>query len=217
MTIEKKITQIWIGPKPAPLKWMHSWRDKHTDWEYSIFNDEMLRSRKWKNQHLIEHYYNTKKYPGVSDLIRYELIYEQGGFWPEADMECLNNCEELFTAPDNYAYTCYENEKARPNFVQPIMACNPGNQFVRMLIETLNQLKPEQLHPEPWRSTGNGWLSTLIPNNLHQLRIWPSHFFIPQYYFRESKRYDGDDKIYAEHHWGSTGMPWTTDYSKATL
>jgi mannosyltransferase OCH1-like enzyme len=65
---------------------MHTWRDKHPDWKYSIFDDTMLKSRKWKNQHLIEHYYNTGKWPGVSDLIRYELLYEQGGFWPEADM-----------------------------------------------------------------------------------------------------------------------------------
>ena len=33
--IEKKMTHIWIGPKPAPLKWMYTWRDKHPDWEYS--------------------------------------------------------------------------------------------------------------------------------------------------------------------------------------
>lgn len=214
--IEKKLTQIWIGPKPAPLKWMYTWRDKHPDWEYSIFTDEMLRSRKWKNQHLIEHYYNTKKYPGVSDLIRYELLYERGGFWPEADMSCMNNCEELFTSPDNFAYTCYENEKGRPNFVQPIMACNPENVFVKMLIDTLHNLKASQLAPEPWRSTGNGFLSTLVPNNLHHLTIWPSHYFIPQFYARGAKRYEGPDKIYADHHWGSTGMPWTTDYAEAT-
>jgi len=105
MNIEKKMTQIWIGPKKAPLKWMHTWRDKHLDWEYSIFTDEMLKSRKWHNQHLIEHYYNTKKWPGVSDLIRYELLYERGGFWPEADMTCLENTDELFTSPEDHAYS----------------------------------------------------------------------------------------------------------------
>ena len=113
MNIEKKITQIWIGPKPAPLKWMLTWRDKHPGWEYNIFTDEMLKARKWKNQSLIEHYYNTGKYPGVSDLIRLELLYEHGGFMPEADMSCVNNTEELFTSPEHYAYSCYENEKGR--------------------------------------------------------------------------------------------------------
>ena len=87
MNIEKKMTHIWIGPNPAPLKWMNTWPEKHPDWEYSVFTDEMLHKRKWYNQHLIEEYYRRHCWAGVADLIRYELIYERGGFWPEADSE----------------------------------------------------------------------------------------------------------------------------------
>ena len=65
-SIEKKLSLIWIGPKPAPLKWMYTWRDKHPDWEYSIFTDAMLKERRWYNQHLIEHYYNARAWCGVS-------------------------------------------------------------------------------------------------------------------------------------------------------
>jgi mannosyltransferase OCH1-like enzyme len=216
MNIEKKITQIWIGPNPAPMAWMDTWKEKHPEWEYEIFTDQMLKDRKWMNQHLIEHYYNNKRWAGVSDLIRYELLLERGGFFPEADMECYHNTDELFTSPPHIAYTCYENELYRANFVQPILACNPGNMFVRMLVETLHQLRADQLHYEPFRSTGNEFLSKHIPMNLDKVKVWPSHYFIPQFYVRESKRYDGTDKVYAEHHWGSTGMPWTKQYSTAT-
>ena len=212
MNIEKKITQIWIGPKKPPLQWMYTWRDKHPDWKYSIFTDDMLKTRVWRNQHLIEHYYKTNKFQGVSDLIRYELIYEQGGFWPECDMECLENTEELFDAPQNYAYTCFENESYRKNNVQPIMAANPGNEFLKHLIETLNKLQSHKLSQEPFRSTGNAFLAKHIPDWSHQLRIWPSHYFIPQFYLKESKRYNGPDKIYADHYWGSTGHHFSKGY-----
>lgn len=205
MNIEKKITQIWIGPKPAPLEWMYTWRDKHPDWEYSIFDDDMLREKEWINAELIDHYYNTGKYQGVSDLIRYELILERGGFWPEADMVCLENTEELFNAPACHAYTCYENELYRGYNVQPIMAANPGNKFLQHLVDTLSQLTPSQLHPEPFRSTGNAFLAQHVPHWSDRLRIWPSHYFIPQFYLHGSKRYDGPDKVYADHYWGSTG------------
>lgn len=214
MNIEKKITQIWIGPKPAPLQWMHTWRDRHPGWKYSIFTDEMLKSRKWHNQHLIDHYYNTRKWPGVSDLIRYELLYERGGFWPEADMVCLENTEELFTSPKDHAYTCYENEKGRKDFVQPIMACNPGNQFVKHIIDVLHQLSAEDLHPEPFRSTGNLFLSRHINSWSDKLTIWPSHYFIPLFYIGGAKRYDGPDKVYADHKWGSTGHANSVSYEK---
>ena len=215
MNIEKKITQIWVGPKPAPIQWMHTWRDKHPDWEYTIFTDEMLKSRKWHNQHLIDHYYNTGKFPGVSDLIRYELLYENGGFMPEADMVCLENTEELFTSPANHAYSCYENEKVRKNYIQPIMACNPENAFVKHLIDTLHKLKPNQLHSSPFMSTGNKFLSEQIGNWHHVLTVWPSHYFIPQFYSKGSKRYSGPDKIYADHLWGSTGHAFSKNYKDA--
>lgn len=215
MNIEKKLTQIWIGPKPAPSKWLDTWRDKHTDWEYSVFTDEMLKARKWHNQHLIDHYYNSKKWPGVSDLIRYELLYEQGGFWPEADMVCLENTDELFTAPKDHAYSCYENEKGRHNFIQPIMACNPGNEFVKHVIDTLHKLQAHQLSPEPFRSTGNAFLAQHVPNWKHKLTIWPSHYFIPLFYIGGAKRYDGPDKVYADHKWGSTGHANSVAYERA--
>jgi hypothetical protein len=50
MNIEKKLTQIWIGPKPAPMAWLNTWKEKHPDWEYSIFTDEMLKARNANGQ-----------------------------------------------------------------------------------------------------------------------------------------------------------------------
>jgi hypothetical protein len=183
MNIEKKLNQIWIGPNKPPLQWMHTWKDKHPDWEYSIFDDSMLHNRKWHNQHLI-------------------------------DMTCLENTDELFTAPKDHAYSCYENERGRHNFIQPIMACNPGNAFVKHIIDTLHILTPNELSPEPFRSTGNLFLSRHVPHWMHQLTVWPSHYFIPLFYIGGAKRYDGPDKVYADHKWGSTGHANSVAYSK---
>ena len=204
MNIEKKIIQIWIGPNPAPQQWIDTWKEKHPDWDCSVFTDEMLKSRKWKNQHLIDHYYQTKKWPGVSDLIRYELLYEQGGFMPEADSVCLERVDELFTSPPEHAYTCWENEKAKPGYVCPVLAANPGNAFLKDVIDILHASKPEYLSPEPFRSTGNLFLAGLVPRYRHMLTIWPSYFFVPQWYV--GPRYDGPGKIYADQFWGSTGQ-----------
>ena len=203
MNIEKKITQIWIGPKPPPTKWMNTWKEMHPDWEHTVFTDQMLKSRTWFNQHLIDHYYKTEKWPGVSDLIRYELLWEQGGFMPEADSACLRPVDELFTSPKNYAYSCYENEKYAPGFICPILACNPKNDLVGYIIKTLNKLKPHELNPEPFRSTGNLFLSKIVPK-FSTCTLFPSYFFVPQWYY--GPRYDGPGKIYSDQYWGSTGL-----------
>ena len=205
MNIEKKMTQIWIGPRPAPMKWMNTWKEKHPDWEYSIFTQQDLESRKFHNQHLIEHYYAMGLYSGVSDLIRYELLYERGGFFPEADFLCMENTDELFTAPKEFCYTCYEQEKIRPGFVQPILAANPGNDFVKTLVDILHPLRTDQMSRYPWKSTGNEWLAHVIPHFKPNIVIWPSHYFIPTHYDRAMPNYNGTDKVYAHHLWGSTG------------
>ena len=215
MNIEKKMTQIWIGPKPAPVKWMNTWKEKHPDWEYRIFTQKDLESRQFFNQHLIDHYYSKGLYSGVSDLIRYELLFEQGGFFPEADFLCIENTDELFTAPKEYCYTCYEQERIRPGFVQPILACNPGNEFVKTLVEILHPLRAEELSPYPWMSTGNQWLSHVVPHFNPKIVIWPSHYFIPTHYDRGMPSYTGQDKVYAHHLWGSTGGG--VNYSEGAL
>ena len=205
MNIEKKITQIWIGPKPAPLKWMNTWKEFHPDWEYSIFTQSDLEKRIFKNQHLIDRYFSENLFSGVSDLIRYELMYEIGGFFPEADFICKANTEELFTSPADYCYTCYEQEKIRPGYVQPILAANAGNEFLKQLTDELHLLDANQLSPFPWESTGNAWLSTVIPKFKPKITIWPSYYFIPEHYDQSVRKYKGREKVYANHVWGSTG------------
>jgi len=207
MNIEKKITQIWIGPKPPPTKWMNTWKEMHPDWEHTVFTDQMLKSRTWFNQHLIDHYYKTEKWPGVSDLIRYELLWEQGGFMPEADSQCLNAVDELLVSPPDYAYSCWENENAKPGYICPIYAANPKNELIGLIIDTLHKLSPQELNAEPFRSTGNLFLCNLIRNNpklKNKLTLWPSYFFVPQWYV--GPRYSGPGKIYADQFWGSTGL-----------
>ena len=207
MNLRKKMTHIWIGPHKPPLHWMNTWPEKHPEWEYEIFTDEMLKSRSWHNQHLIDRYYSMEKWAGVADLIRYELLYEEGGYLPPADSTCLHNTDELFTSPEDYSYTVFEGSpfKKHANFISPIQACNAGNEFVKLLIDTLHQVKADDLNPRPFIATGNQWLSQFVPDKeKHKLIIWPSHYFIPLHFRRGAKRYNGPDKVYAEQMWGNT-------------
>lgn len=197
---------IWVGPKPPPLKWMNTWKDKHPDWNYFIFTDEMLKARSWENQELINEYYRRGKFNGVADLIRYELLWEMGGFLPPADSECLHPIDELLDQPEHFCYSVYENEQYRKGFISPIMAASPGNRFVRTLIDTLHLLEPRQLRDQVWMSTGNEWLSRMIAqHNPQDIKIWPSYTLIPTHYDKRIKPYDGPERVYARQFWGSTG------------
>ena len=45
MSIPKIIHQLWIGTKPAPIKLMDTWKDKHPNFEYIYWNEEEFIKR----------------------------------------------------------------------------------------------------------------------------------------------------------------------------
>lgn len=204
MNIPNTLWHIWIGPKSPPTKWMNTWSEKHPSWNYKIIDNQFFQDKKFYNQHLIDEYMNRSFYNGVSDLIRYEILYEFGGFMPPADAICLENTEELWTEELDYCYTVYENETIRPGFVSPIYAANKNNKFLEILINDLHSLKPHQLKNKVFQSTGNEYVAKMIKKYNPKIKIFSSHYFIPTHYTELNKRYNGNEKIYADQFWGST-------------
>ena len=49
LKIPKIMGHIWVGHLQAPQTWMQTWRDFHPDWEYRLYDNEFLFSRRWKN------------------------------------------------------------------------------------------------------------------------------------------------------------------------
>ena len=208
ITIPNKLWQIWIGPKPAPTQWMNTWPKHHPNWDYKIIDNTVLENKQFHNRHLIDAYLNltrVDKYAGAADLIRYEMLYEHGGFMPGADAVCVNNTDELWIMDADYCYSVYENEQIRPGFISPIYACNPKNSFVEKIIDRLHSVSLDTLrNKEAWQVTGNEFLANFVKEISPKIKIFPSHFFIPEHFSDPTSRYTGPDKIYAEQNWGTT-------------
>ncbi len=205
MNIPALMTHIWIGSKAPPLHWMNTWPEQHPGWQYMVFDDALFHKTRFRNQILIDHYYSMEKYNAVADLIRYELLYDHGGFIPPADAVCLANTDELWREPEHKCYTVYEHERARPHFVSPIYAANPGNQFLEIIIRELGRVTPaDTVSKKVWQVTGNEFLRWMIKRHKPEIKIFPSHYFIPKHYSAKTPRYAGPDKVYADQMWGST-------------
>lgn len=197
--IPKNLAHIWIGPRPAPTAWMKTWQEKHSNWNYVLIDNKYMSERHFKNQHLIDEYMKRGKFAGVADLIRYEWLYENGGFLAPADSICLNNTDELFSA--KCGYVVYENEIIRPGLVSPLYACEKHNAFADTLIDELNKLSKYDLLT-PWISTGNKFMADMIEAKKPSLIFFPSHYFIPEHF--EGVKYSGSGKVYARQLFGET-------------
>lgn len=200
MKIPKILSHIWIGPKPPPLKWMNTWREKNPDWEYRLYDNEYLDSHDFQTRDQIDEYLKRGMYAGAADLLRYEILYKHGGFIAEADSECLLNIDELFLDGE-CLYTIYENEMVRGKLVSPILASSPGHDFVKCLIDGLKVIEPSKLI-EPWKETGNFYVATMIQEKKPNIVIWPSYYMIPNHFSGFS--YNGEGKIYANQKFATT-------------
>lgn len=223
--IEKNLHHIWVGPLPAPTKWLDTWIEKHPDWNYTLWDNEKVFSRTWRNQKQIDYYKSVGKWHGVADLIRYEILYEYGGFMPGADSECLLPIDELFDNDDElFAVRCGGEicdwaredggvdqdlplflKREDKRLIAPIYAARKGNDFLLKLIDGLHDVTK---FGEPWKTTGNVYCAAMLKKFEPKIVIWPMHYFIP-YHPRTIEagrpyKYIGTDKIYALHFWGTT-------------
>lgn len=213
--IPRRITQIWIGPLPAPEAWMRSWRDLNPGLPWRLFDNAALTARRWRNQPLIAEYFRRGEYAGVSDLIRYELLLEEGGFLPEADSICLRPVDALFE--DDRPFTCPEippelcaslGMPRKKGLLCPILGAPPGDPMLDLLIREIGMTPPEALE-KPWKGSGNHRLRRFFaehPDQAARLRLYPAHLFVPEHF--RGWRYDGPDQPFCRQMWGTTGAAY---------
>jgi len=108
-TIPKKVHFIWIGPSSFPagsVKNLSSWIDRHPSWEFCFWTDDPERElpvpgmrRRLVSEFdfgplspLIEELTN---WGGKSDLMRYMILYKEGGIYADHDVECVRPFHDL--------------------------------------------------------------------------------------------------------------------------
>lgn len=82
--IPKLVHQIWIGPKKRPDIWMDSVREfcKSCGYEYVLWDDQKVSEMQMINKSF---YDAETTYNGKSDILRYEILYQNGGIYIDAD------------------------------------------------------------------------------------------------------------------------------------
>jgi len=188
-----------VGPNKKPQRLMQTWKEKHPDFKFYEWNDETIKDFPFKTHKQISQMFSKKRYNGVSDLIRYEILNHFGGFVAPADSECLLPIDDLLKLG---CFACYENEEVRGDLVSPHLGACPGNKLLEAMIVELSK-KENVIANDPWIETGNQFLTDMIKKlNYQDIKILPSHTFIPDHY--SGCKYQGNKKVYAKHFWGST-------------
>jgi hypothetical protein len=250
MSIPKLITQVWVGPLPVPHAWTDTWQKFNPDWEYRLYGNDEIFGRKWQNQKMIDHYRRQAeqtaktgvfitsrgtKFTGekatlfawhvIADVVRYELLYELGGYQPGADSECFAPIGDFFDGCGIYTVRTgclYQESRDRifskmaegktldatdikqlrrldPFHASPILASIPGHPFLKKTIDALKKIKIKDMG-EAVDTTGNCLMARLIKENLE---ILPDLKF-PDFEISAGNPHGSDHSKFCRHHSGTT-------------
>lgn len=207
MKIPKIIHIIWVGDESKrPDNCIDTWRTKNPSWEVRVWGNKELDAIPWRNKAHIQAM-KQKELNGVADMMRYEILFEHGGFAVDADSICVRPLEDkLF---DLSVVTCFENERVRPGLLAAgYLAAEPGNSFIKHIIDDIGAMK-SVVEDMAWKTVGPGRLTDaynkyVLGNTGVDFMIHPSHYFIPEHYSGEKYTGHDTDNIYARQLWGST-------------
>ena len=215
MPIPRVIHQLWIGPKPAPTKFMESWREKHPDFEYNYWNEadldklystRSMQSSTGKNISLqcIDKIRSIEEINGKADIIRWEILYKYGGVFLDADSICIESFDDqLMSKP---AFAGWENEQVRKGLIatgtmgfpaeHPL--CKAAVDWV--LANEVSQAKTSQM---AWQTVGPLLLTRLMQTGAYKdVAVVSSWSFLPIHC--TGLEYIGHSKVFAFQEWGST-------------
>lgn len=89
------IHQIWIGPAAPPHFWMDTVKQfaETYGYTYMLWDDKTIQDLRPKNADILARFLREKRWPGAADIIRYEVMYEYGGVYIDADTVVLKPAE----------------------------------------------------------------------------------------------------------------------------
>ena len=150
MPISKLLHQIWIGPKPMPNKFMDTFKDKHPDFEYIRWTEAEIDRRgiKFECMNAIN---RMSEINGKADIIRWEILYQFGGIFQDADSVCIEPFDDTFL--EKTAFAGFENETAREGLVATgTMGFPPKHPLCRAAIDWMltNDTCPETCGKRAW-------------------------------------------------------------------
>lgn len=128
--IPKTVHFIWLGPHPFPLKSVEnvkSWMAKNPSWTFCFWTDrprplpvpgmQMRRVQDFSFSLLGDCFQKTTCFAEQSDVLRYEILYKEGGVYVDHDVKCLKPFDALNSAYDFYCGMDLPNTTSLPTSV----------------------------------------------------------------------------------------------------
>ena len=172
--IPKILHVIWIGKKNPPKWCIDSWRktyiNTYPQWKFMLWDEKGINKLNMINRDI---YDNEPTLRGKSDIARYEILYQYGGIFLDADsywIEKENSNLNILLEKAKNDFFCANEPKNKEYFANGVFGSSKNNILLMKIIEHLKTIYSEtkKKHPHKydiWRVTGPVPFSKIIVNN----------------------------------------------------
>jgi mannosyltransferase OCH1-like enzyme len=201
--IPKKIHQIWVGsPLPDKFKkYTDSWQRMNPEWEYRLWTDKDVDDINIEKRECFD---VAKNFGMKSDILRYEILSQQGGVYADTDFECLKPFDFLcylnFFASS--AYTEY------PYIYNSLIACTPFHPIIELCKKDISVFYSGNSSKVIMKETGPYYFTKCfysgVKNHSDKVVAFPVEYFFPLHH-RDREIKDPyscvTENSVAIHHW----------------
>lgn len=126
---------IWLGPRafpPESVENVRTWIAMHPDWKFVFWTDrarpapchgmEVREVKDFTFTKLYSCFAQSENWGEKSDILRYEILYQEGGIYVDHDANCLKSFEDLNS---HYDFYCGFETPHTP-FVGKNLTCGNG-------------------------------------------------------------------------------------------
>jgi hypothetical protein len=190
--IPKVIHRVWLGPEPIPEvfeRYADTWRRHHPDWEVKLWRDDDLPALSCQAE-----FDRADSFKVKYDIVRLELLRQQGGVIIDLDVEALRPIDPLLD--DVEAFVGQSTFSGRiGNQVLGAVPHHPlWERAVRRLAETVG------VAPTASQQAGPAFVSRLVRERPKGLRILPRDTFYSPLTIEPPERPQDFPEIFAVHH-----------------
>lgn len=206
-TIPKVFHFIWVGDESKrPDACFETWRRLNPGFELKVWGNHEAENRGWRLKLHMNEMWRTGQLFGVADLMRWEILLNEGGFALDADSIAVEPLPDwLFHCT---AFACWENELISPGVIaNGYFGCRPDDRLIRHLVEKFESekhlatkfvwYKLRRKTVAAWKSVGPRPLTAAFHDlGYSELTLLPSHFFCPRHLTGHT--YNGSGPIYCD-------------------
>lgn len=194
--IPKTFHQIWLGEKIPErfVEWGKTWLKYNPQWQMKLWTEENLPRSKYDNI-LTKCSSLTQK----SNILRYEILYSEGGFYLDTDFQCLKSVDRLISNLSAFTFAQDNNVMNLGAIASGAVGATARHPFIKSLLDDLVNRDPAVKG-----SMGPQMITDAIRHN-PTMTVLPKKYAYPYLWNQPEKANANFTKEFPEafavHHW----------------